>query len=80
MAIKRARYRPKGSGNYGDIVHFETDSKMVKHGTSETVEDILDDYKSHKAETAAQDQAGHIKLSDVEAIAFIYAFTFERLL
>jgi len=52
MAIKRARYRPKGSGNYGDIVHFETDSKMVKHGTSETAEDILDDYKSHKAETA----------------------------
>ena len=50
MAIKRARYRPKGSGNYGDIVHFETDSKMVKHGTSETVEDILDDYKTHKAE------------------------------
>ena len=50
MAIKRARYRPKGSGNYGDIIHFETDSMMVKHGTSETAEDILDDYKSHKAD------------------------------
>lgn len=54
MAIKRARYRPKGSGNYGDIIHFETDSKMVKHGASETVEDILDDYKSHKADYATQ--------------------------
>jgi hypothetical protein len=29
MAIKRSRYRPKGSGNYGDIVHFETDSKKA---------------------------------------------------
>ena len=56
MAIKNIQIRPKGDGSYSDVLHPETNAGQVKFADGTTVEahkadveDILEDYQSHKA-------------------------------
>jgi hypothetical protein len=59
MATKLVKIRPKGTGDYADVLHPETSASVVKMNDGTTVEDKI---TSHLAKAASTSASGHVQL------------------
>ena len=57
MATKLVKIRPKGTGDYADVLHPETSASVVKMNDGTTVEDKI---TSHLADTAPNPRGNQI--------------------